>query len=146
MIVIVCIRSPGVQQSRLAVDIDIWQVFWMDVETCAAVCMVSLTAFRSAFASEASNGKGANIRPWYSSTVAKIRRRKQQDHDLGSLPTIPSATLSGMRSFIRGRDSLIHEEIGDLAGRESVPNARKAASKFPSIGSEVWQAVYSQIP
>ena len=137
MIVIACIRSPSVQPGDLAVDIDIWQVFWMEVETCAAVSMVSLTAFRSFFASEASNVKGANIRPWYSSTVAKIRRRKQQDHDLGTLPTIPSATLSGMRTFIRGRDSLVHEEMGDLSGYGPIPNARKAASKFPSITSEV---------
>lgn len=137
MIVIACIRSPSVQPGDLAVDIDIWQVFWMEVETCAAVSMVSLIAFRSFFASEASKVKGANIRPWYSSTVAKIRRRKQQDHDLGNLPTIPSATLSGMRTFIRGRGSLVHEEMGDLSGCEPIPNARKAASKFPSIASEV---------
>ncbi|KAK0508650.1 hypothetical protein JMJ35_008926 [Cladonia borealis] len=98
--------------------------------------MVSLTAFRSVFASEASNLKGANIRPWYSSTIAKIRRRKQQDRDLGILPIIPSATLSGMRTVIRGRDSLTHEEMGDLSGYEPISNTRKAASKLPSIGSE----------
>ena len=137
MIVITCIRSPGVQKGDLTATIDIWQVFWMHMETCAAVCMVSLTAFRSVFASQASNYKGANIRPWYSSTVAKIRRRKQQDHDLGTLPAIPSATLSGMRTLIRGRESLGHEEMGYLSGCEPIPNARKAASKFPSIGSEV---------
>lgn len=136
MIIITCIRSPGVQKNDSAVAIDIWQVFWMHVETCAAVCMVSITAFRSVFASEASNYKSANIRPWYSSTVAKIRRRKQQNHDLGTLPTIPSATLSGMRTLIRGRDSLVHEEMGDLSGCEPIPNARKAASEFPSIYSE----------
>ena len=137
MIVITCIRSPGVQKDAFTVDIDIWQVFWMYVETCAAVCMVSLTAFRSVFASDASNVKGAKIRPWYSSTVAKIRRRKQQDYGLESLPIIPSATLSGMRTFIRGRDSLVCEEMGDLSGSEPIPNARKAAPRFPSISPEV---------
>ena len=137
MIVITCIRSLGVQKGDVTVTIDIWQVFWMHIETCAAVCMVSLTAFRSVFASQASNHKGANIRPWYSSTVAKIRRRRQQDHDLGTLPAIPSATLSGMRTLIRGRDSLVREEMGYLSDCEPIPNARKAASKFHSINSEV---------
>ena len=137
MIIITCIRAPGIQKGDRIITIDTWQVFWMHIETCAAVCMISLTAFRSVFASQASNYKGANNRPWYSSTVAKIRRRKQQDHDLGTLPAIPSATLSGMRSLIRGRDSLVHEEMGYPLGCETIPNARKIASKFPSIGSEV---------
>ncbi len=134
MVIIACIRSLGVRQASSA--ITIWQVFWLEAETCVAVCMVSLTAFRSVFSSEASNLKSANFRPWYSSTVAKIRKRKQQDHDLGILPTIPSATLSGMRTFIRGRDSLVYEEMGEFSDYEPLQNARKAASKNCSIGSE----------
>ncbi len=134
MVIIACIRSLGIRQGSSA--IAIWHVFWLEVEACVAVCMVSLTAFRSVIASEASNLNGANIRPWYSSTVGKIRRRKQQDHDLGILPTIPSATLSGMRTVIRGRDSLVYEEMGEFSDCESIQNAREAASKSSSIGSE----------
>ena len=95
--------------------------------------MVSLTAFRSAFATESPNLK---IRPWYSSTVGKIRRRKQQDRDLGILLTIPSATLSGMRTAIRGRGSLVNEEMGEFSDCEPIQNARKAASKNFSIDLE----------
>ena len=133
MVIIACIRSPGI---RLGLATPIWQVFWLEVETCVAVCMVSLTAFRSVFASEASNLKGAHNRPWYSSTVAKIRRRKQQDRDLGILPSIPSATLSGMRTVIRGRDSLVYEEMGEFSDCEPIQNTRKAASKISIIGLE----------
>ena len=134
MVIIACIRSAGVRQGSSA--ISIWQVFWLEVQTCVAVCMVSLTAFRSVFASEASNLRGAHVRPWYSSTVAKIRRRKQQDQDQGILLTIPSATLSGMRTVIRGRDSLVYEEMGEFSNCEPIQNTRKSAFKSSSIGSE----------
>ena len=129
MVIIACIRSLGIRQGSST--ITIWHVFWLEVEACVAVCMVSITAFRSAFATEASNVK---IRPWYSSAVAKLRRRTQQDRDLEFLPTIPSATLSGMRTIIRGRDGLVYEEMGEYSGREPIQNVPKAAFKSSIIG------------
>ena len=131
MIIIACIRSLGIRQGSSA--ISIWHVFWLEVEACVAVGMVSVTVFRSAFATEASNVK---IRPWYSSSVGKIRRRNQQDRDLEFLPTIPSATLSGMRTVIQGRDSLVYEEMGEYPGREPTDNVPKAVSKRSIIGLE----------
>ena len=51
MVIVICVRSLGVRQGSSA--IDIWQVYWLEVEKCAAVCMVSLTAFQPVLALEA---------------------------------------------------------------------------------------------
>ena len=64
----------------------------------------SLTAFQSVFASQGSEVRERGARPWYSSTVPKLRRHPTtfEDHNLEHLPSIPSPTLSGMRTFISG--------------------------------------------
>ena len=65
-----------------------------------AVCAVSLAAFRSIFVSD-----NTKSRPWYSTTVARLRRRNKlaaESRGLNDLPKFPSATLSGMRTFIEG--------------------------------------------
>ena len=87
---------------------DVWLFIWQQIEACVAVAMVSLTAFRSAFVKSENSGarKKAAKKPWYSSTVHAIRhnrlhRRSDEEH-LEELPSIPSATLTGMRTFIAG--------------------------------------------
>lgn len=65
--------------------------------------MVSACAFASVFASNGQRARLKKARPWYSSTVMRLRKgNKLSDalHDLNNLPTIPSATLSGMRTLI----------------------------------------------
>lgn len=101
MVIIACIRIIGF--NLLSHEYS-WHLFWLQVEGSVAVIMVSLTAFRSFFASQGSAARGRKARPWYSSTVAKLRRHKASlgDHDLENLPPIPSATMSGLRTFIRG--------------------------------------------
>lgn len=84
--------------------------------------MVSLTAFRSVFTSQGYEGRKRKPRPWYSSTVAKLRRHKASSipYNLEDLPPIPSATLSGMRTLIR--DGWLGggpETNEDLTGYES---------------------------
>ena len=81
-----------------------WEYFWLEVEAYVAVCMVSFCAFRSVFASDERGARPKKVRPWVSSTVARLRNNKKMSegvHDLNNLPTIPSATLSGMRTYIR---------------------------------------------
>ena len=51
-----------------------WQAFWMEFEACVAVIMVSLTAFRSLFVTAESKSSRINCRPWYSSSVARLRK------------------------------------------------------------------------
>lgn len=80
-----------------------WQAFWMEFEACVAVIMVSLTALRSLFVTAESKSSRTNCRPWYSSSVArlrKIRKTSASENHTEGLPAIPGATLTGMRTFI----------------------------------------------
>ena len=87
---------------------EVWLYLWQEIEACIAVTMISLTAFRSVFvASESSRARREMAKkPWYSSTIAAIRRSKTQrgsdEEAIQGLPSIPSATLTGMRTFIQG--------------------------------------------
>ena len=118
IIVVASVRFSGTHTHQNIVQS--WQYFWLEVEACIAVCMVSLSAFRSVFASDERRARSKKVRPWYSSTVAKLRERDKlsdSSHDLKNLPTIPSATLSGMRTFLRssglGLETEIHDESND---------------------------------
>ena len=113
MVIVACIRFSSIHARGSS--ILTWEYFWLEIEACVAVCMVSLTAFRSVFASDAASFNRGKASPWYSSTVARLRRsKKAEDHDLEKLPAIPPATLSGMRISIRGSElDLGKDEFSD---------------------------------
>ncbi len=95
MIIVACIRFSGLRVKRSS--IDVWQYFWLEVEACVAVCMISLTAFRSFFALNSSNPNAVRARPLYSSTIERNRERKQRALELGESPMRPkSITVSGL--------------------------------------------------
>ena len=88
----------------------VWLFTWHHIEACVAVIMISITAFRSIYVSSLQTSRArkqqANNKPWYSSPAAAIRRKRaldrKDDEFVAGLPTIPSATLTGMRTFIQG--------------------------------------------
>ena len=88
----------------------VWLFTWHHIEACVAVIMISITAFRSIYASSQRTSRArkrfANDKPWYSGPVAAMRRKRALDRkdeeSVAGLPTIPSATLTGMRTFIQG--------------------------------------------
>lgn len=101
MIVIATVRFSGTHTHSNIVQS--WEYFWLEVEACVAVCMVSVCAFRSVFAPARRRARLKKARPWYSSTAARLRKGNKQSigiSDLDNLPAIPSATLSGMRTFL----------------------------------------------
>ena len=106
MAVIASIRVSGLK-FRGIFD-EVWLYLWQQIEACIAVIMISLTAFRSVFVdSESSRARRERAKkPWYSSTIAAIRRTKMQrgsdEEAIQGLPSIPSATLTGMRTIIQG--------------------------------------------
>ena len=106
MAITASIRVSGLE-TRGTFD-EVWPYLWQHIEACIAVIMISLTAFRSVFvASESSRARRERAKkPWYSSTIAAIRRSKTQrgsdEEAIQGLPSIPSATLTGMRTFIQG--------------------------------------------
>ena len=89
MIIIACVRFSGLRVRGSS--IDVWQYFWLEVEVCVAVCMISLTAFRSVFASNGSDANAAKAKPWYSSTIERNRERRRRAPELGGLPTRPKS-------------------------------------------------------
>ncbi|MCJ1307352.1 hypothetical protein MMC25_000998 [Agyrium rufum] len=96
-----------------------WNYFWFHMEVVIAVMMISLTAFRSVFAANASRAsREKNQSPGYkSSPWRKLRsstKASKESDQPQNLPTIPSATMTGMRTFIRGgkRASTMDTEAG----------------------------------
>ena len=91
VIIIACIRIIGF---NLFLHVYSWLLFRLHVEGSMAVIMISLAGFRSVFAEDT---RERRARPWYSSAKASFEYHKLED-----LPSIPSATMSAMRTFIRG--------------------------------------------
>ena len=110
MAIVACVRVSGLKFQG-TFD-EVWLYLWQFIEACVAVAMISLTAFRSVFVSSASSRarKEAEKKyksPWYSSTLEKLSTRKKQrswdaEAAVRGLPSIPGATLTGMRTFIQG--------------------------------------------
>ena len=116
MIIVASIRMSGLH-ARGANGVEtadlIWELFWQFIEASISVMMVSLIAFRTAFVIKSSRKKK---RQWYAPRNIFSRRRPSPDDEfrVGSLPTIPSATMTGMRTFIRGpsnRESRIYDTL-----------------------------------
>jgi len=107
MIIIAIIRMSGYQLQGV-IDLT-WQQFWQFAEACVAVLVVSLSVFRSAFvASKRSKASDQKKQAGYWQQV--MRRRKvisetQQDEMVESLPKVPGATMTGIRTLIRDVES-----------------------------------------
>lgn len=104
MSLVACIRVTGLGLVK-PYDLN-WSDFWLEIEACVGVLMVSVTAFRTIFVSNISKANRERAaRPWYSSTVERLRARKKPDSDdpeMQHFPAIPPATMTGMRTFIAG--------------------------------------------
>jgi len=104
MIIVAFIRIGGLHYHG-TFD-NAWLTMWQQVESCVAVTMVSLTAFRSVFIAHASRRRGKDeVSQWLPYTPKVFRSHKKHAADDQALEelTIPSATLTGMRTYI-GRD------------------------------------------
>lgn len=102
MIIAALIRFSGIGVGGNSIDIT-WGVFWQFIEGCIAVMMISLTAFRSLFTNDGFKLPQRKAKPMWSSREwlrnRKLREAKKNEID-NNLPTIPSATLTGMRTLI----------------------------------------------
>lgn len=104
MALIALVRIGGY---RIQGKIDItWQVFWQYIEACIAIIMGSATAFRTLFVGENSR-QTPEKKPSYSFRLHLLRRNdstgERSDWEGANerhLPIVPSATLSGLRTFI----------------------------------------------
>ena len=106
MIVIAIVRiSSLVTKNTLDV---VWVLFWHQVEGAVAIIMVSITGFRSLLGIKAlkAREKKNMERSWFShrpKLLARYFKKATQDEsESEQLPSIPGATLTGMRTFING--------------------------------------------
>jgi hypothetical protein len=110
MIIIAVIRASKIR-GAMGVDI-VWEFFWQYMEAAVAVMMGSITAFRALFAAHGrSKNRSAEERGrknWATNTFLRMRGRKKSQEtgdveagDEHGLPHIPSATITGLRTFIR---------------------------------------------
>lgn len=121
MIVIALIRvttyhiesAPTNTRSVQGVDF-VWVLFWLQVEACIAVIVVTLSAFRSIFVAHESRlreDQNRNRR-WYMSKknlmVSSWQRRKLglESEEMDQLSKVPCAKMTGMSTFISGGNSL----------------------------------------
>ncbi|KAI9794619.1 MAG: hypothetical protein M1816_004506 [Peltula sp. TS41687] len=89
-----------------AIDMT-WKHFWQQAEASIAVATISFTAFRSFFVADASRYRRAPpAKPSYSFRQRIWNRKRsttsQTESGAGRLPSIPSATITGLRTFISG--------------------------------------------
>lgn len=117
MVITACIRASGlyIRSHNIfgeaagiqgAFD-EVWLFLWQQIEASVAVTMVSLTAFRSIYVLDRSRKRKQPDceRRWYSSVVMKTRSGKKPSEtreELGDLPSIPPATLTGLTTAIHG--------------------------------------------
>lgn len=101
---VACVRVTGLGVDQ-PYDV-IWADFWLQIEACVGILMVSITAFRTIFVINATKANQERVaRPWYSSTVERLRGRRQPnlgDPEVGRLPTIPPAAMTSIRTFNAG--------------------------------------------
>ena len=62
MIIVAIIKASGIRTSVDSFNL-VWEVFWQHIEACAAVLIVSFTAFRSIFVSNKPKDDKNNVRP-----------------------------------------------------------------------------------
>jgi len=104
MIVIALVRTTAIPRANVTQDVP-FQIFLLQLEGCIGVLMASVSAFRSLFASEGS--RGPRKKPTWSSREklwyrGKRPRRSDSETRTNGLPSIPSATMTGLHTFING--------------------------------------------
>lgn len=104
MIIIAIIRVSGFVKKN-TFDI-VWISFWHHFEGAVAIMMVSLTAFRSMLGINAlkAREKERMERSWFSNRpklpARYFKKETQDESNSQQLPSIPGATLTGMRTLI----------------------------------------------
>lgn len=110
---------------------------------------VSLTAFRSLLGLRARKFREEKERSWYlyrrMILFKKGRETSESELSEDQLPTIPSATLTGMRTFIRGnRDS--RNGVDDvMSSRDSMMEAEHYIKVTQKISSESVAVRFSKL-
>ena len=103
MIIIACIRLSGLR------DNTVWIYFWQYMEACVACIMASILTFRTLFIGDRTREfkpqrlqQGSiKQRVLHNMKIFNMAAWEKVEDDSSELPEIPSATISGLRTFIR---------------------------------------------
>ena len=107
MAVMTCIQISGLRD-RGMID-GTWYLFWLQLQSSTAVSVFSFTAFRSLFVTERAKARARKRNLWHPSPIRQLRRVTNDTWYGGNrilLQSFPSATLTGMRTFVRGGKSV----------------------------------------
>ncbi|MCJ1230794.1 hypothetical protein MMC12_007468 [Toensbergia leucococca] len=114
-IITTIIRAAGHKLNNGQDDVT-WILFWFEIEACVAVCANSMTAFRSLFVTASSRIRGSP----HGEDLSPVHKPKQQRWvPRIEMPTMPTATFSGMKSMMRKdpfEDHEMTESDGTLNG------------------------------
>ena len=144
MIIIAIVRLMGLRLTgNKSIDV-LWETFFQQAEASISVITVSLTAFRGLLGKKALKSREKQARAWYSHRrIALLRnrgKRSESEINNGQLPSIPSATLTGIRTFIRGnrysKDASV-DIMTSKHGTTEVEYHDKVTQKFSSESDAV---------
>lgn len=137
MILIAIVRISGFLKNG---QIDpVWVLFWHQIEGAVAIIMVSMTAFRALLGIKALKAREERKRErsWFSHH-RKLRARyfkkaTQDEFKSEQLPSIPGATLTGMRTFINGN--------GIWNASEAMEMTHKSEEDWPIVATHKPQVI-----
>lgn len=121
MIIVGLIKSSKLPRHGTNQDVP-YEIFLIQVEASIAVLMASVSAFRPLFASNGSRAarqkQNMNWTPRDSSWKRRNRTpRSESDLETNGLPYIPSATMTDLRSLIRGgpKTTILESESDEMS-------------------------------
>lgn len=127
------IRASGHKLNNGQDDV-VWILFWEEMEACVAVIANSMTAFRSLFATSTSQ-LGVSPPPQDDSEAIRMRNRKRTPRI--ELPTTPTATISGLRSFMSKDPFEDREVLKNGAGIQITRSFQTTSSHGSQTGQSV---------
>ncbi|MCJ1383275.1 hypothetical protein MMC17_006388 [Xylographa soralifera] len=141
MIILTLFRTTLSPQVNQAQDVP-YELFLFQLEGCIAVFMASVSAYRSLFASHGSRAVRHKPQFLWSSrhqlwNRGKTKLRAGTESRTNGLPSIPSATITGLRSFINGggSDRPVRLESEEGFGEWPLPIQKPEESYSPNTSS-----------
>ena len=105
MVIVTIVRVSGL---RNGANLDpVWDFYWQVVESCIAIIMVSLTAFRSLFVQERNRRTPSPRRSYYQRAKAFLSSKSSAEtaEEVWELPPVPRGHMSGLRTLFGGNGS-----------------------------------------
>ena len=112
IIIVATVQISGEITANHNLDLQ-WELFWQQIEASISIIVVSITGFRTLLGMRAqrkreqSENRWERLQSYRQRLLRKALRRSPVDSsgNANGLPSIPNATLTGMRTFINGNRS-----------------------------------------